>query len=107
MKNLPLQCKDVESPSGQIQVEAPVKQIVALPFIADVVVVIVPESGDSVQTMKAGLMEIADIFCVNKSDRPGSERIAAELQQVDLRPALGVGLKAWQEVGTLRRELCC
>lgn len=46
-----------------------------------VVVVIVPESGDSVQTMKAGLMEIADIFCVNKSDRPGSERIAAELQQ--------------------------
>jgi LAO/AO transport system kinase len=46
-----------------------------------VIVVIVPESGDSVQTMKAGLMEIADIFCVNKSDRPGSERIAAELQQ--------------------------
>ncbi|MEW6050809.1 MAG: methylmalonyl Co-A mutase-associated GTPase MeaB [Candidatus Zixiibacteriota bacterium] len=46
-----------------------------------VVVVIVPESGDAVQTMKAGLMEIADIFCVNKSDRPGAERIAAELQQ--------------------------
>lgn len=46
-----------------------------------VVVVIVPESGDSVQTMKAGLMEIADIFCVNKSDRPGAERIAAELHQ--------------------------
>jgi LAO/AO transport system kinase len=45
-----------------------------------VVVVIVPESGDSVQTMKAGLMEIADIFCVNKSDRPGAERIASELQ---------------------------
>lgn len=46
-----------------------------------VVVVIVPESGDAVQTMKAGLMEIADIFCVNKSDRPGAERIAAELRQ--------------------------
>ena len=45
-----------------------------------VVVVIVPESGDSVQTMKAGLMEIADIFCVNKADRPGAERIAAEIQ---------------------------
>lgn len=45
-----------------------------------VVVVIVPESGDSVQTMKAGLMEIADIFVVNKSDRPGAERIAAELK---------------------------
>lgn len=51
-----------------------------------VVVVIVPESGDSVQTMKAGLMEIADIFCVNKSDRPGAERIAAELHMaVDSR----------------------
>ena len=51
-----------------------------------VVVVIVPESGDAVQTMKAGLMEIADIFCVNKSDRPGSERVAAELQQaMDVR----------------------
>jgi LAO/AO transport system kinase len=47
-----------------------------------VVVVIVPESGDAVQTMKAGLMEIADIFCVNKSDRPGSERIAAEMSQM-------------------------
>ena len=45
-----------------------------------VVVVIVPESGDAVQTMKAGLMEIADIFCVNKSDRPGAERIAAEIR---------------------------
>ena len=47
-----------------------------------VVVVIVPESGDAVQTMKAGLMEIADVFCVNKSDRPGSERIAAEISQM-------------------------
>jgi len=45
-----------------------------------VVVVVVPESGDSVQTMKAGLMEIADIFCVNKADRPGAERIAQELR---------------------------
>jgi LAO/AO transport system kinase len=45
-----------------------------------VVVVVVPESGDSVQTMKAGLMEIADIFVVNKADRPGSERIVSELK---------------------------
>ncbi|MFN2437655.1 MAG: methylmalonyl Co-A mutase-associated GTPase MeaB [Chitinophagaceae bacterium] len=37
------------------------------------VVVLVPESGDEVQTMKAGLMEIADIFVVNKSDRPGAD----------------------------------
>jgi len=46
-----------------------------------VVVVMVPESGDAVQTMKAGLMEIADIFVVNKSDRPNSERIVTDLRQ--------------------------
>lgn len=46
-----------------------------------VVVVVVPESGDAVQTMKAGLMEIADIFCVNKADRPGAERMVFELEQ--------------------------
>ena len=46
-----------------------------------VVVVLVPESGDSIQAMKAGLMEIADIFVVNKSDRPGSSRLAKELRQ--------------------------
>ncbi len=41
--------------------------------LADVtVVVLVPESGDDVQIMKAGLMEVADIFVINKSDRPGS-----------------------------------
>jgi LAO/AO transport system kinase len=45
-----------------------------------VIVVLVPESGDAVQTMKAGLMEIADVFCVNKSDRPGAERILHELK---------------------------
>lgn len=45
-----------------------------------VVVVLVPEAGDSVQTMKAGLMEIADIFVVNKADRDGAERLAADLQ---------------------------
>ncbi len=44
-----------------------------------VLVVVVPESGDSVQTMKAGLMEIADIMVVNKADRPGSEKIISEL----------------------------
>lgn len=48
--------------------------------IADTtLVVLVPESGDTIQTMKAGLMEIADIFIVNKSDREGADRIFAEL----------------------------
>ena len=44
------------------------------------VVVLTPESGDSVQAMKAGLMEIADIFVVNKGDRPDADRAVAELE---------------------------
>ena len=44
------------------------------------VVVLVPESGDSIQTLKAGLMEIADIFVVNKADRPGADRLRNELE---------------------------
>lgn len=58
---------------GQTEVE-----IVGL---ADVtVVVLVPESGDEVQTMKAGLMEIADIFVVNKADRPGTDEMIRSLR---------------------------
>ena len=44
------------------------------------VVVLVPESGDSIQTMKAGLMEIADLFVVNKADRPGADRLRHEVE---------------------------
>jgi GTPase len=44
------------------------------------VVVLVPESGDAVQTMKAGLMEAADVFVVNKADRPGAPGLMAELK---------------------------
>ncbi len=47
-----------------------------------VVVVLVPESGDAVQALKAGLMEIADIFAVNKADRPGAKNIIAALQNM-------------------------
>jgi LAO/AO transport system kinase len=43
-------------------------------------VVLVPESGDSIQTLKAGLMEIADVFVVNKSDRPGADRLRTEIE---------------------------
>ncbi len=50
------------------------------------VVVVVPEGGDEVQTMKAGLMEIADIFVVNKSDRPGADQYAKNLRMM-LAPA--------------------
>ncbi len=47
-----------------------------------VVVVLVPESGDGIQAMKAGLMEIADIFVVNKADRPGADRLMKDLRVV-------------------------
>ena len=45
-----------------------------------VVVVMVPESGDTVQSIKAGLMEIGDIFVVNKSDRQGAQRLSATIK---------------------------
>ena len=61
--------------------------------VADTVVVtLVPEAGDSVQVMKAGLMEIADVFVVNKADRRGANRLAAAIRA----EARGDGLKdAW------------
>jgi LAO/AO transport system kinase len=43
-------------------------------------VVLVPESGDAIQTLKAGLMEIADVFTVNKADRPGADRLRNEVE---------------------------
>jgi LAO/AO transport system kinase len=46
------------------------------------VVLLVPEAGDAVQTLKAGLMEIADIFVVNKADREGADRMMAELRMM-------------------------
>jgi LAO/AO transport system kinase len=46
------------------------------------VVILVPESGDSIQAMKAGLMEISDIFVINKADRPGAERLAREVEMM-------------------------
>ncbi|HOP06150.1 MAG TPA: methylmalonyl Co-A mutase-associated GTPase MeaB [candidate division Zixibacteria bacterium] len=45
------------------------------------VVAVVPESGDAVQTLKAGLMEIAQIMVVNKADRPGAESVVNDLRQ--------------------------
>jgi LAO/AO transport system kinase len=54
------------------------------------VVVVVPESGDSVQAMKAGLMEIADVLVVNKADRDGADHMARELAvTVELKPEDG------------------
>lgn len=48
--------------------------------LADLTIVsIIPESGDEIQTMKAGIMEIGDVFVVNKSDRPGADTLVKNL----------------------------
>lgn len=65
-----------------------------------VVVILVPEAGDTIQTMKAGLMEIADIFVVNKADRPGADNIVAELRaMLRLNPK-----QSWWEVPVVATE---
>jgi LAO/AO transport system kinase len=56
------------------------------------VVVLTPESGDTIQTMKAGLLEVADVFVVNKSDREGADKIVLELKSMlELSPR-----KSWE-----------
>jgi LAO/AO transport system kinase len=75
------------------------------------VVVLVPESGDSIQTLKAGVMEIADLFVVNKADRPGADRLRNDLELMlglrtgatlrDVPAHHGVDLKA---MGAAERE---
>jgi LAO/AO transport system kinase len=47
-----------------------------------VVLVLAPESGDAVQVMKAGIFEIADIFVVNKADRPGADNLIVDIQSM-------------------------
>ncbi|MGA1847851.1 MAG: methylmalonyl Co-A mutase-associated GTPase MeaB [Thermoplasmatota archaeon] len=72
--------------------------------IADTtMVVLVPGLGDSVQAIKAGLMEIADIFVVNKADRPGFERTMAEIESlVDL--TVSAGGKRTPVLGAVAKE---
>jgi LAO/AO transport system kinase len=57
------------------------------------VVVLVPHLGDEVQTLKAGLFEIADIFCVNKSDLPGAEHAERDLSDL---VAMGPSPDGWR-----------
>lgn len=67
--------------AGQLQVD--------VRFVADTVVLaLVPEAGDVVQAMKAGIIEIADVYVVNKADREGASRM-----RLDLRNALELGGK--------------
>jgi LAO/AO transport system kinase len=66
-----------------------------------VVVVLVPESGDTIQMMKAGLLEVADVFVVNKADRPGAARLQSELEQMlQLRPSGSWAVPVLQTVAT-------
>ena len=54
--------------------------------------VLVPESGDSIQTLKAGVMEVADIFVVNKADRPGADRLRNDVElMLGLRKGISFG----------------
>ena len=75
---------------------------IAIMEVADtVIVVLTPESGDTVQTMKAGLLEIADLFVINKCDRPGAAVLAKELElavEIDARPG-------WRAAVTLTSAL--
>lgn len=61
--------------------------------LADItVVILVPGMGDDVQTIKAGIMEIADIFVINKSDRDGAERVEREIRALQ---SLAGGKNGW------------
>ncbi|MDE0779181.1 MAG: methylmalonyl-CoA mutase [Alphaproteobacteria bacterium] len=51
-------------------------------LVDTVVLVLLPESGDAIQAMKAGILEMADIYVVSKADLPGAELMVAEIQQV-------------------------
>lgn len=75
-------------------------------------VVLVPESGDSIQTLKAGVMEIADVYTVNKADRPGADRLRNDIElMLGLRSGAtmknvpahhGVDLRSVADKGALR-----
>jgi LAO/AO transport system kinase len=61
--------------------------------LADItVVILVPGMGDDVQTIKAGIMEIADVFAINKSDRDGAERVEREIRAMQ---SLAIRHDAW------------
>jgi LAO/AO transport system kinase len=59
-----------------------------------VIVVLVPGMGDEIQTMKAGIMEIADVFAINKADRPGAKQLQTEL--ASLLSASPLTADAWR-----------
>lgn len=72
--------------------------------LADLTIVtMVPEAGDEVQTMKAGLMEIADVFVVNKSDRPDADTFVRNLQMM-LAPTFRTKYREVQVIKTIATQ---
>lgn len=60
-------------------------------------VVLTPAAGDSVQALKAGIMEIADVVAINKADKPGAERLEEDIREgLDLRPHPAPGAPLWR-----------
>ena len=78
--------------SGQVDVE--VREIATTS-----VVVLVPHLGDEVQTLKAGLFEIADVFCVNKSDLPGADAATRDHSE---HAGLGMSRDGWRPANVAR-----
>jgi LAO/AO transport system kinase len=72
------------------------------------IVVLVPESGDAVQTMKAGLMEIGDIFVINKCDREGADTLATALKtmlHLKMKEYDDWGIKVIKTIGTQNKGI--
>jgi len=85
-------------------------ELAVMEFADTVVVLLTPESGDTVQAMKAGLLEIADVFVVNKADRPGADalvRVLAQAVALDegggwAAPVLRVTASSGEGIGEVR-----
>ena len=74
--------------------------------LADItIVVLVPESGDDIQLMKAGLMETGDIFVVNKCDRPGADLFAKDIRETLHASANGKEKRVVKTIATTKRVL--
>ncbi|MCL4732079.1 MAG: methylmalonyl Co-A mutase-associated GTPase MeaB, partial [Planctomycetes bacterium] len=59
-------------------------------------VVLTPNAGDSVQALKAGIMEVADVVVINKADKPGAQRLEEDVREgLDLRPHPAPGAPHW------------
>jgi LAO/AO transport system kinase len=86
-------------------------------LVDTLVLVLVPESGDQIQAMKAGMLEMADIYVVNKADLPGAQKVASELKAViKLRqrlapdwepPVIMTGSQGSNDVAILSEAISC